>query len=299
MDRAAFLILIAAYAGCGGSSSPVPDYPTDAAWGHLLAQCDFGPRNPGSPGHAACLEYLVEQLDAYADTVFVQEFRHTFSDGGSYTGKNIIARFDASFSPRMLLGAHWDTRPRADLDPDPSIRDTPILGASDGASGVAVLLGLAQVVSTDPPPFGVDIVFFDLEDYGSANDVSEFCIGSKFFSQNPPFQFPPEAIIIDLVGDSDLSLPQEAYSKRAAPELTRQVWQAAGEAGCTAFRPWVLRRIYDDHVPLIEAGMAAVDVIDIDYAAWHTTGDTPAACSPRSLEQVGRTLVQFLYRRPL
>jgi acetylornithine deacetylase/succinyl-diaminopimelate desuccinylase-like protein len=148
----------------------VPAFKGGEAFRFLTAQTDFGPRNPGSGGHARCLEYLERTLTGLADTVRSQHFTHTGYERETLRMTNLVASFNVNSPARILLCAHWDTRPRADADPDLKRRDEPILGANDGASGVAVLLQLATLMHAQPPPVGVDIVLFDGEDF-----ALEFC----------------------------------------------------------------------------------------------------------------------------
>jgi Zn-dependent M28 family amino/carboxypeptidase len=192
-----------------------------------------------------------------------------------------------------LIGAHWDTRPWADADPDSSVHDEPILGANDGASGVAVLLEIANALASRVPVCAVDLAFFDAEDLGG-RDGQQFALGSAHYVS--VMREPPSAVIvIDLIGDRDLDIPVERYSQDLAPALVKVVWDAAGSLGISQFRDEPHKYILDDHVPFLGAGVPAVDIIDIEYEYWHTLDDTPDKCSPASLDAVGTLLLHLLY----
>jgi Zn-dependent M28 family amino/carboxypeptidase len=276
-------------------SREVPEFDADRAFADLVRQTEFGPRVPGTEAHRACARWLTAQLDSLADTVWQQSFSAyvpLVMDSLSFT--NIIGRFAPEKKGRVLLGAHWDTRPFADQDPDSADRTRSFDGASDGASGVAVLLEIARALKAQPPPIGVDIVFFDGEDLGRTSADHEWCLGSRYFAQRLPVKY-DWAIIADLVGDKDLTLYREGYSYRSARALQDRIWNKARELGETAFREEVEFDITDDHVPFLMRGIPAVDIIDLRYQYWHTSEDTPANCSPASLRTVGRVMLHVLY----
>ncbi len=180
-------------------------------------------------------------------------------------------------------------------DPDPGRRGEPILGANDGASGVAVLLELGRMVSEQPPHVGIDIVLFDAEDGGDEGGLGAWCIGSSYYASHLGAYCPRYAIVVDMIGDCDLEIPMEPYSRSAAPELMRLVWDSAERVGASSFVDRIGTAIYDDHVPLVQAGLSAIDLIDLDYAYWHTVEDTPDKCCPESLADVGRVVAEFIY----
>jgi Zn-dependent M28 family amino/carboxypeptidase len=200
-----------------------------------------------------------------------------------------------------LLCAHWDTRPRAEQDPDKSKRNKPILGANDGASGVAVLLELASLLRTKAPPIGIDIALFDGEDYGAEGDHANYLLGSRYFAKNRPSSYLPRfGVLLDMVGDKNLELPKEGFSVRYAPGVVNLVWSTARELGISQFVDAAGEDIIDDHLPLNEAGIPTIDLIDFNYPDptnrfWHTHQDIPENCSPESLEAVGAVLVHVLY----
>lgn len=293
---AVLLALVAGLVPARASASAVPAFDADAAWAYLVAQVDFGPRVPGTPEHAACATWMLEVLRERADVVqpHVFVFDDPYGDE-NVQATNIRASFRPELEPRIAIGAHWDTRPRADRDPDPARVDEPILGANDGASGVAVLLALADLFAQTPPPVGVDLLFFDAEDWGEEGDPDHYLIGSRRFVQDHPRYRPRALVLLDLVGDADLRIPMEAYSLQAAPQLTSMVFQRAMALGLPAFDPVRGPAVLDDHVPFLQAGVPAINLIDFDYPHWHTTADTVDKCSPDSLDQVGRLVVGLLW----
>jgi len=277
------------------AADDVPKFSGENAYSYLLKQCDFGPRFPGSQGHSLVRDFLVSTLRAYADSVHEDNFSRTL-EGVRLDLTNIVASFRPDHTGRLLLCAHWDTRPMADRDPDPGNREKPIIGANDGASGVAILLELARCLSLAPPPVGVDIVLFDGEDYGHRADLSDYFLGSRHFARSRRGSYHPElGILLDMVGDSDLGIYKEGNSYRMLPAEVNMVWRRARELGVEAFRDRVGYSVSDDHLPLIEAGIPCIDVIDFDYPYWHTVEDTPDKCSPESLEAVGKVLVDIIY----
>ncbi len=268
------------------------DFDADSAYALIARQVAFGPRVPGTPGHAAQLEWMVETLRGYADTVELRRFTHGSLAGDSVAMANVFARFHPGERDRVLLVTHWDTRPMADQDPDTARRDEPIAGANDGASGVAVLMEVARVLSSHSPPLGVDLLFTDGEDYGPG----EMYLGAKHFAANPPPGYRPlYGILIDLVADQSPSFPVEAQSNQFAPEVVDLVYRTAHEIGMGRYFPRVVGvSISDDHVPLNRAGFRTIDIIDFDYPYWHTHGDVPEHTSPEGLEAVGEVLTQLI-----
>lgn len=262
------------------------------AFAYLKRQCEFGPRVPGTTIHQETGKYLFKELEKYADEVVSQPFEFQHQDR-TIKMNNILARFGGDSGGKILLAAHWDTRPFADRDPDPANRNTPILGANDGASGVAVLLEIARVLESKPPPIQVIIVLFDGEDYGRT--VSTMFLGSTHFAKNMDGWEADFGILLDMVGDRRLELPMEGYSWNAARDLTEAIWRRANELGLPAFQYRLGPAIMDDHLPLIQAGLPTIDIIDFDYPYWHTAEDTPDKCSAESLDIVGRLVLDIIY----
>ena len=294
-----FLTLI--FLGC---QSNVPRFDEDHAFSYLVAQCDFGPRNPGSDGYYACLDYLITELDQSANEIILQDFSYQERRyNKQYNLENIIARFNPDSEFQTVISAHWDTRPWADQEDLRQDRNQPIIGANDGASGVAILLELAKIMGENPPPIGVNLVFFDGEDLGIPGENETYCQGSRFFAKNLPIPRPDEAINLDMVGDKQLVLPIERYSLEYHPKLVRHLWDRAKDMGLDAFIGRVDYAIYDDHVRLNEiAGIPSIDIIDFKYPNsytnfWHTLNDIPENCSEESLGQVGALMVDYIYNR--
>ena len=283
------------------SSVPAePTFDSNRAFKYLQTQCDFGPRPPGSPAHRQTRDYLISELKKFAGEVVAQDFTYqSATDLLNLT--NIIAIFGTSEpkikshrTEKVLLAAHWDTRPFADHDPDPEKRHLPILGANDGASGVAVLLELARAFHTKPPNKQVIMVLFDGEDYGRTTD--EMFLGSRYFASDIDDKWRPDyGILIDMVGDKNLDIYIERFSKAAAPDIVDKVWRLARKLGLDGIYDEVGRSILDDHIPLIEVGIKCIDIIDFNYPYWHSVEDTPDKCSPKSLETIGRLLLGLIY----
>jgi glutaminyl-peptide cyclotransferase len=266
-------------------------------------QVAFGPRVPNTPAHGAALEFLRDYLSARADSVTLEEFQHVPLQGDTLRLVNVIASFAPAASRRVLLAAHWDTRPVAERDPDPHQRSLPIPGANDGASGVAVLLALADVLFANPlPDHGVDLVLLDGEDYGHEPGtlrprVEDMFLGAREFARRHADYRPVLGILLDLVGDHDPVFRQEGYSLQYAPELVRLVWVAAADLGYAAFEACRQGQITDDHLFLNRAGIRTAAILDLDYDAWHTQQDGAANVSAGTLDVVGDVLVEILYGR--
>lgn len=262
------------------------------AFAALEKQCEFGPRPPGSAAHRETQNYLFAELQKYANSVALQPLVYK-SETATLHLNNILAEFGPPKAETLLLAAHWDTRPFADHDPKPENRDTPILGANDGASGVAVLLEIARVLKAHPPPKRVVIVLFDGEDYGRSTD--DMFIGSRFFAKNLGKWKPDYGILLDMVGDKDLTLPMEGYSWHTNRAFTEAIWNRAAHLGLGAFQKRLGDPIMDDHVPLIKVGIPMVNIIDFNYPYWHTIEDTVDKCNSKSLEIVATLVISIIY----
>ncbi len=281
------------------SAGERPDFNGKKAFSYLLHQTDMGPRNPGGPGHKICFEWLVQRGEKWADTVVVQEFTGFDPLGeDEIPMMNILYRFKPGLEERVMISAHWDTRPRADYDRERP--HEPIIGANDGASGVAVLVHLAERLHEFPPSTGVDLAFWDGEDLGRPDHPEEFCQGSRYYSQNKIYPVPKKGIVIDMIGDAELTIYYELYSLKFASHLVREVWEIARKRGyADVFIPRQGPMVYDDHVPLSESGIPTINIIDFQYPGmwtnyWHTHEDTPDKCSPESLEIIGNVLIHWL-----
>ena len=285
-------------------NNAVPNFDKGNAFRYLVEQCEFGPRNPGSNGYKQCLDYLQKTLSGFADTILLQPFvLDDLVNEKSYDLTNIIARFKVDAPQQLLIGAHWDTRPWADEDQDTAKRNDPIIGANDGASGVAVILELARILNASPPPIGITLVLFDGEDMGRSGTPKSYAQGSLAFAKDLPIEKPDEAIILDMIGDAELHIPIERNSYRQNRQLVKKLWSMAEELSLDAFESRIVYTLYDDHVPLWEeARIPAIDIIDFNYPNsyanyWHTTQDLPENCSAESLGQVGTLLVHYIYGR--
>jgi len=274
--------------GCPEQALPPKEFDGNAALGYVRTQLDFGPRIPGTAGHRRMAAWLDSLLRTRADTLVVQRWVHRSAAGDSLPLVNFLARFNPAAATRLLFLAHWDTRPRADA---PGSRDStaPVPGANDGASGVAVLLGMADVLERAPPGIGVDLLFVDGEDYGDFTTDTDVLLGSRYYAANlPPGPAPRFAILLDMVGDKDLKIQQEGYSLTAAPDLVEKVWALAGRLGYGGiFVAEQGTSLTDDHVPLQQAGIRAIDLIDYPWEWHHTPDDTLDKVSAASLQVVG------------
>jgi glutaminyl-peptide cyclotransferase len=279
---------------CAGDAKP--KFNSARAFGDLVAQCEFGPRAPNTAAHDKALQYLYKSLASTTDLCRLQKFSYFDSlTGNTLALANLIASYNAKSGKRIMLCAHWDSRPRADNDSDSTKKNLPIPGANDGASGTAILLELGRLFRDIPPPIGVDIVLFDGEDYGLSGQEAGWFLGSSYFAQNLHGYWPRMAILLDMVGDSSLAIYREGYSQRYAGDINDYIWKIAGETGSFAFIDSVKHTVSDDHIPLLTHGMKAIDLIDFDYHFWHTQSDTPDKCSEKSLLQVGNVLISAIY----
>lgn len=306
MIKIFYIIILLFLLGCNSRniSVDIPKFNQDVAFKHLVNQCNYGPRNPGSDGHREFSKYLESFLKTRSENTKIQEFSYLeHITDTERTGKNLIAQFNLESSERLLIGAHWDTRAVSDEELNEQNKSKPVIGANDGASGTAVLMELATIFSQNEPPIGVDLVFFDAEDVGINGKPLTFAMGSEFFSKNLPIEKPKSAIIVDMVGDKYLNIPIERLSYNFNPELVKELWTLAKDLSLNAFDYKIGYEIYDDHVPLWEnAQIPAIDIIDFDYPNlfynhWHTQNDIPENCSPQSLHQVGTLLLNYIYAK--
>lgn len=291
-----FVITLAMVVGCGADKRQ-PGFAGEAAWRYLLKQCDFGPRPPGTAAHDSTVRFITGHLEQRGAEVTLQRFKRgdPYADR-TMTFTNVIGSFSPDRKKRVLLAAHYDTRPWADRESVDSLRALPIVGANDGASGVAVLLEIADMLAVKMPKgLGIDLVFFDGEDYGKEGDLDHYLIGSRHFAANLGGYRPVCAIVLDLVGAADGRIRKEGNSMGGAPELTEEVFRRAETLGLDVFVARKGDSIYDDHIPLLLAGIPAVDLIGFPYAHWHTLGDTPDKCSQETLRQVGILVADILY----
>jgi glutaminyl-peptide cyclotransferase len=251
----------------------------------VQTQVAFGPRIPGTEGHAQVRGWMRKELESAGWTVEVQQ-----TEAMGHPVFNIVAKRGEQ-NPQIILGAHYDTRMYADNDPNPANHMQPVPGANDGASGVAVLLEIARTLPEDTVP--IWLVFFDTEDNGRIEGW-DWILGSRAFAQQLVFK-PEAVVIIDMIGDADLDIYFEINSD---PKLRSEIWLAAEEAGHgDVFIPQEKHSLLDDHTPFMQAGIPAVDIIDFDYPYWHTIQDTPDKVSAESLRAAGETLLKWIEGR--
>jgi peptidase M28-like protein len=298
--RGAWCVVVVFALGCqaraGDGGSSVREFKGTTAFSYVEKQMSFGPRIPNTPGHDKMGDWLLAELRARADTVTVQDFPWTTKKGTKLRLRNFFARFRPQATDRILFLAHWDTRPFADKSQNLGQQRMPVPGANDGASGVAVLLGVADALKAKPATVGVDLLFVDGEDYGSFEDSTETLIGARYFAKHlPPGYTILYAVLLDMVGDKDLQFYQEGYSMASAPEVVQRVWQTADRLGYSkVFIARAGQTLIDDHVPLQQAGIRAIDVIDFDFPFHHTTEDTIDKVSAESLQIVGDVAVALV-----
>ncbi len=266
-----------------------PLFDGDRAYEHLVQQCDFGPRPPGSENLSLCRQYIVDRLRDQGWTVELQNFTYH-----EVACSNVIAYWGTR-NATLIVGAHYDTRPVADHDPAPENRSRPILGANDGASGTAVILELARILPEDIRS-DVEFVLFDAEDSGYYQDWS-WIVGSTHYVDVMPSNRRATVramVLLDMVGDAELRLPREGCSTRS---LQDQIWSIASSLGHDdVFLDTLGATILDDHRPFLDIGIPAVDIIQHNPFPWywHTLEDTPDKCSADSLSAVGGVVETFL-----
>jgi len=289
----------------------VPTFNADSAYQYVAEQVAFGPRVPNTEEHRKAALYLEQTLKRFTPDVLVQSFQQRAYDGTVLNGKNIIAQFNKGQKKRVLLAAHWDSRPFADHDPDEANHHTPIDGANDGASGVGVLLEIARQMSIQAPDIGVDIVLFDLEDYGMpafAGDGSNesWALGSQYWANNPmPIDYTANfGILLDMVGAENVSFRMEYYSMRYAPHIVKKVWKQAAALGFDSI--FLFEEggyVMDDHIPVNEVlKIPMIDIIHYDdsrdssfFPHWHTVNDNLDNIDKESLRIVGETVTHVVY----
>ena len=296
----------------------VPQFSADSAYRFVAIQTEFGPRVPETEAHAQCGDWLVAKLSGYADTVIVQDFRTRLYDDRGIDGKNVIAVFNPEAKKRIVLCAHWDSRPFADHDPDEVYNRQPIDGANDGASGVGVLIECARQFKLQPLDgrIGVDIVLFDLEDYGPHQDqtleyydenVNHWALGSQYWSKHPHVYGYKAyyGILLDMVGGSNPSFPKEYYSQGFAAWVHNKVWRKAFDLGYrSCFSNELGAMISDDHLPMNQlAGIPTIDIIDLQPNSsngcfpevWHTHNDNLEHINKTTLGMVGDVVLHVVY----
>lgn len=285
-------------------------FEADTAMVFLRAQCDFGARVPGSDAHRLCGDYILGQFKKYGLEVMEQAADVKMWDGKTFRCRNLIAQYKPEAVERIVLCAHYDSRPWADHDKDESKHNQPVMAANDGASGVAVLLEVARKLAELAPEVGIDFVCFDLEDYGAPKgaagaptDGSDWCVGSRYWAQNPFREnYTAEfGVLLDMVGGRGARFAREYFSMQQAASVVARLWSAARTAG---YKDFFLDEdggaVTDDHLNLNAIGIPTADIIPY-YGGeggfgptWHTTEDTPDNIDPATLKAVGQTLLQLI-----
>lgn len=277
----------------------------DSAYQYIREQCDFGPRVPETPAHIQCGAYLQSRLRSLCDTVYTQNANLKTFDGKTLHASNFIGVFNPDAQQRLLLVAHWDCRPWADNDPDPSKRKEPVMGANDGASGVGVLLEIARQLQQKKAAVGIDILLVDAEDWGSEGNDESWALGTQYWVKNPHAAGyrPMYGILLDMVGAKGAQFQQEGFSRQSAQALVDELWNTGHAAGFgNYFKATTGGYVTDDHVSLIKAGIQCIDIIDMRhdtesgfFERWHTTHDTMENIDKATLKAVGQTLINFIY----
>lgn len=286
---------------------PIPAFNRDSAYNYVVKQLEFGPRVVGSPESKACQAWLVEQFKAFGATVIEQDFKAKVYTGETFDATNIIAQFNPAASKRIVLSAHWDSRHIADSPLSTERQNEAILGADDGASGVAVLLEIARALGANPISMGVDIVLFDAEDYGDSNDRNSWALGAQHWSRNlhaNPYR-PKYGILLDMVGSKGARFTKEQWSMQYARPVVEKVWKLAQRMGYGNYFVDVMGNpVTDDHyfvntiaqIPMIDIINNPVSSETGFGAYWHTHNDNIDIIDPRTLRAVGQVVLATIYR---
>ncbi len=294
-------------------TSDVPVFDADSAYAFVAQQVAFGPRVPGSQASVDCREYLIDKFKSFgADTVLTQSFTVLAWDGKLLPLTNVMARYNLKADRRIVMLAHYDSRPWADNEIDPQHRNRPIDGANDGASGTAVILELARQLGNQPSAIGVDLLLVDGEDYGWSEEISDimppdsdetWCLGSRYWVEHLPYkatQLPMFGVVLDMVGGTDAKFHREILSDYYARQIVDKVWTAAARSGAAdRFVNQHGTSVNDDHLPLNRAGIPTVDVIEYHQSGfsptWHTHADNLANIDRTTLGAVGQAMCQLIY----
>lgn len=294
------------------AESPGNMFSADSSFSYVKAQVDFGPRTPGSEAHDACARWIASELKRHgADTVMVQRGEVVEPVSGSKLPvSNIMGRYNPQAIDRLMLVAHYDTRPWADEENNPDLHNTPIDGANDGGSGVGVMLELARQLGIESPEIGVDFLFVDAEDSGTSGDHPDanlsWALGSQYWVENTDYSRlalqPRLVIVLDMVGGINARFHREQFSTAYYPAQVNRVWAIARQAGYgDRFVNEPGGPILDDHLPFIRKGIPAIDIVESKSSAtgsfpatWHTLSDNIQNISPESLKAVGATMLHFI-----
>jgi len=281
-----------------------PTFNADSAFAYIAKQVSFGPRIPNTPGHIQCSDYLVLKLKKFGATVYEQDFQTKAFDGKLLRAKNVIGSFNPEAKKRLLLAAHWDTRPWSDEDAKFPLK--PFDGANDGASGVGILLEIARIISqsVQKPSVGIDIILFDAEDYGKSGAEDSYCLGAQYWAKNKhlPNYSAYYGILLDMVGAKNASFNKEGVSMQYAPSIVNKVWDKASSLGYgNYFTSKQVGSITDDHYYVNKiAKIPMIDIIDYSDSDgfgdfWHTQEDNLTVIDKATLNAVGQTLLHVIY----
>ncbi|MEZ0609334.1 M28 family peptidase [Fibrella sp. WM1] len=303
----------------GSTMVAAPAFSGDSAYAFIEQQLAFGPRVPNTPAHVRGGDYIAAKLKAYGCEVTEQPFTAKAWDGTIIKGRNIIGSINPAAAKRILFSSHWDSRPRADNDSLAANHTKPVAAANDGASGVAVLLEMARTIqqAKTKPTVGIDLVFFDAEDWGDGDEVTGdreaasgdfdyigFCLGSRHWAKNPhkPGYTAYYGVLLDMVGAKGATFMKEGYSMQYAPSVVQTVWNTASQLG---FGQYFVDAnggaITDDHMaPNLIAKIPMIDIIHTSqvggfFPDWHTTEDDMRNIDRGTLKAVGQTLIQVAY----
>ncbi|NLY24470.1 MAG: M28 family peptidase [Bacteroidales bacterium] len=289
-----------------------PDFNADSAYRFVEQQVAFGPRVPGTAAHSDCGDWLAEKLMSFGAQVVQQRADITHYDGRNLPIRNIIGSYQPALEKRVLLFAHWDSRPFADEESDEERQRQPIAGADDGASGVGVLLEIARQLQLQPAGVGVDIIFFDLEDWGQPSFDTQmvegdwWCLGSQYWAEHPHNDDYKAAygILLDMVGSPNATFLKEEYSVHYAPGVVEKVWSTAARLGYGSyFPPHRGGYITDDHLPVNRQQRApSINIINLKRDTptgfgphWHTLNDDMRNIDRNSLKASGQTVMEVIY----
>ncbi len=322
------LLLFLLLASCGNSKKTTagegdsaakqvsgPAFIADSAFQYCAEQCAFGPRTMNSEAHEQCAQWIAAKFRQYGMEVTLQQTPLTGYDGTTLHSTNIIASYQPGKSDRILLCAHWDSRPWADNDPDSQHHHTPVMAANDGASGVGVMLEIARLVSADTLNIGLDFICFDAEDWGTPqwekqpgdNDTDTWALGAQYWAAHPHRDgyTARYGILLDMVGGQGARFFQEGVSLHYAPDIVKRVWTAAELIGYGSIFPKDEGgMITDDHLPVNRiAKIPCIDIIpyypDCEQSSfgptWHTIIDDMDHLDKTTLQAVGQTLIQVIY----
>ena len=327
MNVLKYSLLLSAFmlmASCGGNKKaasdadmaaqqPVgPSFNADSAYAYCKAQCDFGPRTMNSEAHDKCGEWIMGKFRQYGLTVIPQNVKLTGFDGTPLRCTNIVASYRPELTTRILLCAHWDSRPWADNDPDSANWRKPVMGANDGASGVGVLLEIARQIQQQAPQVGIDLIFFDSEDYGTPDfyegtyKPDTWCLGSQYWGRIPhvPDYKARFGILLDMVGGKNATFYYEAFSKQTANNAMKKIWKMADHLG---YSNYFIKedggQVTDDHVYVNQyRQIPCVDIIHYDTQSntgfnptWHTLDDSLENIDKATLQAVGQTVMGVIY----